>query len=119
MLAMKKLGFAFSIVVACLQTASFAARATCDVLVVGGGSAGIVDGVVFERCKFASLRPSLLRGNAVRSLRNVTFRSCERKHLDRISVRHHPGFGEARSRKFIEVEGEVDGLSVVDCSPVK
>lgn len=28
-------------------------------------------------------------------------------------------FGEARSRKFIEVEGEVDGLSVVDCSPVK
>lgn len=86
---------------------------------VGVADNWIVDGVVFERCKFASLRPSLLRGNAVRSLRNVTFRSCERKHLDRISVRHHPGFGGARSRKFIEVEGEVDGLSVVDCSPVK
>ena len=41
MLAMKKLGFAFSIIVACLHMASFAARATCDVLVVGGGSAGI------------------------------------------------------------------------------
>ena len=41
MLAMKKLGFAFSIVVACLHMAGFAARETCDVLVVGGGSAGI------------------------------------------------------------------------------
>ena len=41
MLAMKKLGFAFSIIVACLHMAGFAARETCDVLVVGGGSAGI------------------------------------------------------------------------------
>lgn len=77
----------------------------------------IVEGVVFERCKFASLRPSLLRGNVAHSLRNVTFRKCERRHLERIAVRHRPGFGGARSRKFIEVEGKVDGLSVMDCSP--
>ena len=41
MFAMENRRFAFSIVAVCLQMAGFAARETCDVLVVGGGSAGI------------------------------------------------------------------------------
>ena len=41
MSAMKNYRFAFLICAACLQVAAFAARETCDVLVVGGGAAGI------------------------------------------------------------------------------
>ena len=43
------------------------------------------------------------------------FENCKRRHLDLISVRHHPGFGVERSREFIEVEGEVENLVVEDC----
>lgn len=84
---------------------------------IGIADEWLVEGVVFERCKFASLRPSLLRGSSARRLRNVAFRSCERAHLDRLSVRHHRGFGGERSRKFIEVEGEVWNLVVDNCRP--
>ena len=77
----------------------------------------LVEDVVIERCKFASLRPSLLRGGSAHRLRNVTFRSCERAYLDRLSVRHHRGFGGERSRKFIEVNGEVENLVMDNCRP--
>ena len=41
MLIMKNHRFAVSILVVCLHVAAFAARETCDVLVVGGGASGI------------------------------------------------------------------------------
>ena len=64
--------------------------------------------IVFERCRFSSLRPAVFRGDAEHHPENVVFRKCERIHLDRLKVRHHPGHGGKCLRKFIQIEGEAE-----------
>ena len=64
--------------------------------------------ILFERCRFSSLRPALFRGDAQHHPENIVFRNCSRTHLDHLAVRHHPGYCGERSREFFQIEGEAD-----------
>ncbi|MBR3085518.1 MAG: hypothetical protein IKH04_03855 [Kiritimatiellae bacterium] len=64
--------------------------------------------IAFQRCRFSSLRPAIFRGDAERHPENVVFRDCSRVHLDRLAVRHHPGYGGGRPDTFMEIEGVAD-----------
>ena len=64
--------------------------------------------IAFERCRFSSLRPAIFRGDAERHPENVVFRDCSRVHLDRLAIRHHPGYGGGRPDAFLEIEGVAD-----------
>ncbi len=90
----------------------------CDLPVhsLGGADDWRVRDIVFERCRFSSLRPALFRGDAARHPENVLFRDCSRAHLDRLKVRHHPGYCGERSRRFLAIDGEAD-VRLVDCAP--
>ncbi|MBQ6248350.1 MAG: right-handed parallel beta-helix repeat-containing protein, partial [Kiritimatiellae bacterium] len=70
--------------------------------------------VLFERCTFESLRPSIFRGDSARHPENIVFRDCSRRHLDKLKVRFHTGFCGERSRKFAEIAGE-DDIRLENC----
>ena len=89
----------------------------CDnpVRTVGGAGDWRVRNVTFENCRFSSLSPVSLADDGGRHPENITFRNCTREYLDRLKVRHHWGYGDDRSRKFIEVDGEVVNLQIENC----
>ena len=72
--------------------------------------------VVFEDCRFESLLPIALRGGAGRTPERVTFRNCTRKCLEKITVRHHRGWGGPRDARFMD-DCPVADLVVENCLP--
>ena len=90
----------------------------CDhpVNTIMGASDWRIGGIVFERCRFSSLRPAMLRGNAAHHPENIVFRDCSRQYLDHLEVRHHRGHGGERSREFLQIEGEA-GVRLENCTP--
>ena len=84
--------------------------AECDrpVETLGRANDWSIRDILFERCRFESLRPALFRGDAAHHPEGVAFRNCSRRHLDRLKVRHHPGVCGERPREFLEIEGVAD-----------
>ena len=93
--------------------------AQCDFAVstLGGADDWRIRDITFERCRFESLRPATLRGDASRHPENIVFRDCTRTHLDHLKVRHHRFYCGERSRDFLQVEGVAEGLVVENCMP--
>ncbi len=92
--------------------------AECDrpVLSLCGADDWRVRDIAFERCRFASLRPSAFRSDSANHPENVVFRDCSRQYLDHLKVRHHLGFGGERSLKFAETDGTAD-VRLENCTP--
>ena len=96
----------------------------CDVLqcdhpvrTLGGADDWRIRDITFERCRFESLQPVALLGDAAHHPENIVFRDCSRVHLDHLKVRHHRGYGGDRSRAFLHVEGEAGDVVLENCSP--
>lgn len=70
--------------------------------------------VTFEDCRFESLLPISLKGDAGRTPERVTFRNCSRKCLDGIKVRHDLGWGGPRDKRFMD-DSPVAGLVIENC----
>lgn len=79
-----------------------------------------VKDVLFENCRFESLKPSQIGGNQTSQAENILFKNCTRRHLEKLKVRYNLEWDKRcgkRSRKFMNVWGPAKDVRAENCTP--